>query len=61
MLAISKGVAVVDAPYWPQDGRKQAYIMEFAAKPVARDDFMKRRLDALIATLKAVDSVWVRK
>ena len=60
-FATSSVPAVADAPYWPQDGRKQAHVMEFAAQPVVKDDFMKARLDALIVMLKAVDSAWARK
>ena len=53
--------AAADTPPWPQDGRKQAQVMEFAAQPVVQDNFMKARLDALLVTLKAADSLWVRK
>ena len=60
-FAHSGAPVVAGAPHWPQDGRKQVRVMEFNARPVVKDDFMKARLDALIVTLKAVDSVWARK
>ena len=53
--------AAAGALHWPQDGRKQVHVMEFAGQPVVRDDFMKARLNALILTLNAADSLWVRK
>lgn len=48
---------VAGAPAWPADGVRQARVLEFQATPVARPDFMKRRLDALIGLLKAAGGV----
>lgn len=50
--------AVAGAPRWPQDGRKNVHVMEFATRPMPREDFMSTRLDALILTLKAAGSAW---
>ena len=46
-----------DAPAWPRDGRSAARTMVFDDELVVHDDFMKRRLDALIGGLKVVGSL----
>lgn len=45
------------APDWPGDSVRRAQVQEFAATPVTRPNFMKRRLDALIGLLKAAGGV----
>ncbi len=45
------------APGWPADTVRKAQVQEFAATPVARRNFMKRRLDVLIGLLKAAGGV----
>ena len=45
------------APHWPADSVRRARVLELAAAPVAREDFMARRLNALIGLLKAAGGV----
>jgi len=42
----------------PDAGRK---VIECSAEPVAREDFMQARLNALIVTLNAADRIWSRE
>ena len=48
---------VAGAPHWPADSVRRARVLELAAAPVAREDFMAKRLNALIALLKAAGGV----
>lgn len=45
------------APAWPADDIRHAQTLELAAQPVARADFMRKRLDVLIVLLKAAGGV----
>lgn len=46
--------AVPGATVWAQDGMRDAKVLEFADRPVMRDDFMKARLNAFLVTLKTL-------
>jgi para-nitrobenzyl esterase len=46
-----------NAPPWPRDGRNAARTMEFGDELLVRDDFMKRRLNALIGALNLVGAL----
>ena len=42
-------------PVWPKDSRRAASVMQFAAAPKLRVDFMKTRLNTFIGTLNVAD------
>ena len=44
-------------PAWPRDGTRQARVLQFDDPFVVREQFMKRRLDFMIGSLKLVGSI----
>ena len=62
-LALAKSGAprVAGQPDWPRDGARASRVMEFGERPVAREDFMKTRLDVFIGVLKTLDVMLGRK
>lgn len=45
------------APAWPRDGTKQARVLQFDDPVLVREQFMKRRLDFMIGSLKLIGSI----
>ncbi len=53
--------AASGAPVWNQDGARGARTMEFGDSAAMRNDFMKKRLNVFIGTLKTLDALTARE
>ncbi len=56
-FASSGRPSAAGAPVWDQDGARKARTMEFGDSASMRNDFMKRRLNVFIGTLKTLDAL----